>query len=97
MSIGVIVEFQLKPEGIAILIEEMKTRLPSTREWNGCNYVYLQADHDDLNHLYLVERWDSREQYDQYREWAMAQPGTAKMMEHATREMKTLYLDDTGA
>jgi quinol monooxygenase YgiN len=79
------------------MIEEMKERLPQTREWDGCEYVYLQAAHDDPNHLYLIERWASREQYDKYREWAIAQPGTTKIMEYATSEMKTLYLDDTGA
>ncbi|MDX1520320.1 MAG: antibiotic biosynthesis monooxygenase family protein [Anaerolineae bacterium] len=97
MSIGVIVEFNLKPEGTALMTETMKERLPETRKWDGCDYVYLQAAQDDPNHLYLVERWASREQYDTYREWAMAQPGTEKIVEHLIGEMKTTYLDDTGA
>jgi quinol monooxygenase YgiN len=97
MSIGVIVEFQLKPEGTARMIETMKERLPKTRKWDGCDYVYLQADHNNPNHLYLVERWASREQYDRYREWAMAQSGTEEITQHLIGEMKTLYLDDTGA
>jgi quinol monooxygenase YgiN len=97
MSIGVIVDFQFKPGGAASLIETMKERLPSTRSHDGCEMVELYVDHDDPNHLVLMERWASRAQYDKYREWAMAQPGTEKAVQALDREMTTLYLDETGA
>jgi hypothetical protein len=44
-----------------------------------------------------MERWASRSDYDRYREWAMAQPGTEKAVRSLEREMKTLYLEETGA
>ncbi len=100
MSIGVILELWIKPDskGAALFTDTMKKRLPSvTRNYDGCEDVYLYADHDDPNHLVLVERWESREKYDKYRAWAMAQPGTEKLLPLLEREMTTLYLDDTGA
>jgi quinol monooxygenase YgiN len=97
MSIGVIVEFEFKPGGAASLIEVMKERLPSTRSYEGCEMVELYADHDNPNHLVLMERWASREHYDKYREWALAQAGTQEAMKLLKGEMKTLYLDETGA
>jgi quinol monooxygenase YgiN len=100
MSIGVIVEFWFKPgsEGAAILTKNMKNRLPSvTRGYDGCEYVHLYKDPDNPNHLFLLERWESREKYDKYREWAMAQPGTEELLPLLERDMKSTYLDDTGA
>ncbi len=100
MSLGVIVEFWFKPgsEGATFLTDTLKERLPSvTRTYDGCEYVHLYTDPNDPNHLVLLERWESREKYDRYREWAMAQPGTEKLLPLLEREMTTRYLDDTGA
>jgi quinol monooxygenase YgiN len=100
MSIGVIIEFWFKPdsEGAALLTETMKERLPSvTRPYDGCEDIYLYKDPDNPNHLFLVQRWESRQKYDKYREWAMAQPGTEKLLPLLEREMATQYLDDSGA
>jgi quinol monooxygenase YgiN len=100
MSIGVIVEFWFKPgsEGAALLTNTMKERLPSvTRTFDGCEYVRLYVDPGNPDHLVLLEGWESREKYDKYREWAMAQSGTEGLMPLLEREMTTVYLDDTGA
>jgi quinol monooxygenase YgiN len=100
MSLGVIVEFWFKPgsEGAALLTDTLKEGLPSvTRTYDGCEYVHLCTDPSDPNHLVLLERWESRDKYDKYREWAMAQPGTEKLLPSFDREMTTRYLDDTGA
>ena len=97
MSIGVIVDFLCKPGGAALLTETMKERLPFTRTYDGCEEIYLYTDHNDPNHLFLVERWESREKYDKYRGWAMAQPGTQELLPLLEREMTTIYLDETGA
>jgi quinol monooxygenase YgiN len=97
MSIGVIVDFEFKPGGAAPLIETMKERLPFARSYEGCEMVELYVDHDNPNHLVLVERWASRAHYDKYREWAMAQASTQEVLQSLVGEMKTLYLDETGA
>jgi quinol monooxygenase YgiN len=57
----------------------------------------VHTDHNDPNHLFLIERWESPEKYDKYREWAMAQPGTQERLPLLEREMTTIYLDETGA
>lgn len=100
MSIGVIVEFRTKAdsEGATLVRNVFKERLPSvTRKYDGCESIHLYADPNDANHLFLVERWASREHYDKYREWAMAQPGTEELLAVLDGEMTTVYLDDTGA
>jgi quinol monooxygenase YgiN len=97
MSIGVIVDFTFNPGGAAFLIETMKERLPFTRSYEGCEMVELYVDHDNPDHLVLMERWASRAAYDKYLEWAMAQPATKGITESLQSEMTTLYLDETGA
>lgn len=97
MSIGVIVDFHVKPEAAESVIATFRDRLPSTRGWDGCEDIYLGVRQDDPSHLYLVEKWSTREQYDRYREWAMAQPGTQEMLEVMDGELVTTYVDDAGA
>lgn len=100
MSIAVVVEFKFKSgsEGPALLRRTMADRLPRvTRSYAGCEHVHLYVDPDDPTHLFLLQRWGTREQYDEYREWAMTQPGTEELLPHLARDMTTTYLFDTGA
>jgi quinol monooxygenase YgiN len=97
MSIGVVVDFEFKPGRASTLVETMRERLPFTRNYEGCEMVDLYVDHDNPDHLVLLERWASRAQYEKYREWAMAQSGTQDAVQALKREMTTLYLDETGA
>jgi quinol monooxygenase YgiN len=96
MSVGVIVEFHFKPGGAEMMTSMMNERLPQTRTWEGCEDIYLGIDSDDPNHMLIVEKWESREHYDKYREWAMAQPGTENLMHYVIGEMTTRYLEDAG-
>ncbi|UCC88340.1 MAG: antibiotic biosynthesis monooxygenase [Anaerolineales bacterium] len=99
MSIGIIVEFWFKPgsEGAALLTSTMQERLSSvTRTYDGCEHVHLYTDPDNANHLILLQRWESREKYDKYRDWAMAQSGTEQLLPLLERDMSTRYFDDTG-
>ena len=100
MSIGVVVDFKFKPgtKGPALMTETLKDRLPTvTRSFDGCEYVHLYADPDDASHMVLLERWESRDKYEKYREWAMAQPTSNEMMSMVERDPTWMYLDDTGA
>ena len=97
MSIGVIVNLEFKPGGAASMIETMKERLPFTRSYDGCEDIQMYTDHDNPDHIVLVERWASRAHYDKYLEWAMAQASTQEAVQAAQREMTIQYLDETGA
>lgn len=100
MSIGVIVDFRFKAgtQGPALMTEAMKKRLPSTtRSYDGCEYVHLYVDPDDANRLVLLERWESLEKYEKYREYAMSQSETGDLLSTLESEPIYTYLDDTGA
>jgi quinol monooxygenase YgiN len=100
MSIGVVVDFRFKADspGAGILTDVLKERLPSiTRKADGCEFVHLYADPDDSNHMVILGRWESRDKYEKYREWAMALPGTTEALAYLDGDPAWTYLDDTGA
>ena len=97
MSVLVIVDFLIKPEGVDLYMETFKERLPFTRTYEGCQEIDLFRDEDDPNHFVLVEHWESRAHYDKYRAWAMAQPGTEQLVQALQRDMTTMYLEKTEA
>jgi quinol monooxygenase YgiN len=100
VSIGVLVDFQFMPgtDGAAQMTAIMKERLPSiTRASQGCESVHMYVDPDDANHLVLLERWTSPANYEKFREWAMAQPGSSEAMSSLDRDPPWPYLEDTGA
>ena len=96
MGIGVIVELNLKPGGAKLWTAKLEERVPKTRMWKGCEQIYFGVDQNDPNHLVIVEKWTSSEDYARYREWAMEQPGSDEMQSYLIGDLKTTYLDDTG-
>ena len=68
MSIMVTVEFNLKPEAAEGFLDAMKTTLPDTRAYDGCQEVksYYEAE---THSLLLVELWASTEHQQAYLNW----------------------------
>lgn len=100
MGTGIIVDFRFKPDttGAAQMTKMLKERLsPVTRNFDGCEFVHLYADPDDANHLILLEHWESRAKYEEYREWTTTQPGSSEVMSLLEREPAWTFLEDTGA
>lgn len=95
MGIGVIVDIKLKPEGVEPWTTAIEARLPTARLWKGCEQVYLGVNQQDPNHLTIVQRWSKMEDYANYREWALARPGTKEIQAYLVNEVQTTYLDDT--
>ena len=68
MTVMVTAEFKFKPEAADAMIEAMKSALPDTRAYDGCQSVksYYEAD---THSLLLVEMWDSAEHQQAYLGW----------------------------
>ena len=55
-------------------LDAMKTRfinevLPDTRNYSGCNALYMTENIDIPNQVEFVSIWDSKEHYDTYLNW----------------------------
>jgi quinol monooxygenase YgiN len=96
MSVGILVDIHLKPGGADKWTESLAERIPQTREKDGCESIYLGIDGDDPDHLMIVHRWASKEAYEAYVAWSMAQPGSAELMGYVDGEMKMTFLRDAG-
>ena len=68
MSVMVTVEFNLKPEAAEGFLEAMKTSLPDTRSFKGCQDVKSYYE-NETHSLFLVELWDSSEDQQAYLKW----------------------------
>ena len=64
----VILEVVAKPECVDSMKEMLKTALPDTRSYDGCQDVTVFLNEDGRTFV-LVERWDSKEHYEKYLEW----------------------------
>jgi quinol monooxygenase YgiN len=82
MSVTVFFEAQVKPEAVDVLKATLKTLLPESRKYAGCQGMDLYCNLDEGTNLVLHERWDSREHHRKYVAWrtetgVMAQLGAA--------------------
>ena len=69
MTCTVLLELTM-PEGKAgEMIELLRAILPDTRAREGCIGVEIQQDQDKPETLVLIERWQSRANYESYLAW----------------------------
>lgn len=95
MGIGVIVDINLRPGGAALWTATSEERFPTARSWKGCEHIYLGVDQNDPNHLIMVQKWTSKEDHANYRDWADAQPRSEEMLAFLVDITETTYLDHT--
>lgn len=70
MAVMISVEFKMKPEAAEAMLEGLKSSLPDTRAYEGCQDVktyYEEATHS----LLLIEIWDSPAHQQAYINWRM--------------------------
>jgi quinol monooxygenase YgiN len=69
MSIVVLLDFKVKPDGVEDSIQLFKKILPDTRAYPGCEGVDVYNNADDPTNIILYERWQSKEHYQKYLAW----------------------------
>lgn len=97
MSITVIVEMHARPECVDVLLERFKVAMPETRQAKGCLELQANRDLDDPNHLMVLERWASREDYQAYFNWRKQSGSLDTMASRLTQPLKVIYLEPQDA
>ena len=69
MSATILLELQVKPKAVDEMISFLKEILPDTRVYEGCQGIEVQQNQEDSSNLVMVEKWDSRQQYEKYLGW----------------------------
>ena len=67
MALIVNITWYVKPEKRTQFIAELSGKLPVTRAYDGCHWLYL-ADNADAeeDRVEAISMWESREKYDAY-------------------------------
>ena len=69
MSVKLIFDLQVKPEEVEGLIKTLKVILVDTRNYEGCIKVELYQNQDNANNLTLIQKWETRQNYETYFAW----------------------------
>ena len=66
---GVIVNttWTVKPDKKSVFIADLSTKLPATRAYDGCDWIYLvDSPNSDPSTVEAVSKWESNEKYQAY-------------------------------
>ena len=67
MALIVNITWFVKPEKRAQFVAELSGKLPVTRAYDGCHWLYLANNADsETDRVEAVSMWDSREKYNAY-------------------------------
>lgn len=69
MTIITTIEFRAAGGKRDALVDKMLSILPDTRSYDGCESITFVENDESAGSFLLVERWASRDHYDNYRAW----------------------------
>ena len=67
MAVIVNTIWTVKPDKKSVFIADLSTKLPATRAYDGCDWIYLIDSPDsDPSTVEAVSKWESNEKYQAY-------------------------------
>ena len=95
MSVIVILEAHVKPETIDNFKTNLKDLLVDTRNYDGCEKLLVNINQDDPLNIVIVERWETRQQYEKYLGWREETGVLAEFGEALTEPPNIRFFDET--
>jgi heme oxygenase (mycobilin-producing) len=74
-TVTALLDLRIKPESVAEAKETVERVLDATRAFPGCLGVDVLVDTEDKAHLLLIEKWESIEHDQAYRDWRATEAG----------------------
>ncbi|HEY1698453.1 MAG TPA: antibiotic biosynthesis monooxygenase family protein [Trebonia sp.] len=78
-AITALLDLRIKPESVADAKETVEGVLVATRAFPGCLGVDVLVDAEDEAHLLLIEKWESVEHDQAYRDWRATPAGASPL------------------
>jgi heme oxygenase (mycobilin-producing) len=78
-TITALLDLKIKPESVAEAKEVVESVLADTRAFPGCLGVDVLVDTEDQAHLLLIEKWESIERDQAYRDWRATEAGASAL------------------
>ena len=79
MSITALLDVRVTQESLATAPDVLRDTLAATRAFPGCLGVDVVVDIDDPTHFLAIERWESIEADNAYREWRATPEGASPL------------------
>jgi quinol monooxygenase YgiN len=93
MTIGVLVEWHVKPDKIATAKALLQETFTGTVNYPGCQRYMVYEDPESLGSIILLTEWNSREEYAAYMEWRKTTGILGQFGETFASPPKVRYLD----
>ena len=78
-TVTALLDLRIKPESVAEAKETVESVLVATRAFPGCIGVDVLVDTQDGAHLLLIEKWESIEHDQAYRDWRATPAGASPL------------------
>jgi heme oxygenase (mycobilin-producing) len=78
-TVTALLDLKIKPESVAEAKETVESVLVATRAFPGCLGVDVLVDTEDKAHLLVIEKWESIEHDQAYRDWRATPAGTSAL------------------
>jgi quinol monooxygenase YgiN len=78
-TVTALLDLRIKPESVAEAKETVESVLVATRAFPGCIGVDVLVDAEDEAHLLLIEKWESIEHDQAYRDWRATDAGASAL------------------
>jgi heme oxygenase (mycobilin-producing) len=78
-TITALLDLTIKPESVAEAKGVVESVLADTRAFPGCLGVDVLVDTEDQAHLLLIEKWESIERDQAYRDWRATEAGASAL------------------
>lgn len=96
MTIQVIMELTVKEDRYDDFRDFMVKILPNTRPYEGCVSIEFVRNQDDPAHLLVMEKWNSRQDYENYLAWRMESGIMNEIVDMIVGEPKLRFFDPMG-
>jgi quinol monooxygenase YgiN len=84
-TVTALLDLRIKPESGAEAKETVESVLVATRAFPSCLGVDVLVDTEDETHLLLIEKWESVEHDQAYRDWRATDAGASALSTSSRR------------
>lgn len=75
------------------LREALKAPLGVTRSKPGCESLEVAVNQDQPDNILIIMRWQTRRQYEEYRQWRDAEGDAGRLAEATVSGLSTRFFD----